>query len=343
MAHISTGIHPVPKRLANGERRWYLYAWRGGPCIHVQDGPTKPRVTPEILDKLAEARRANIGTSNTLDMWIDQYRESKEFAAKKPSTQREYRLRLDQISQRMGKVPIRHVPSLRREIILWRDELADTPRAADRVVGMLSTLFSWAMDKTYIDENPAKEIRNLHKVKRADLIWEPRHWQAINALDEQGRPKVPGHVRRVFLLGSLTGLRLGDLLALQWEQVTPSYIDVDTAKTGGLATIPMHEQLRRFLVGPGRGPILLNSRCQQWTPDGFQSSWGKVKPEWWDRHTHDLRGTFATRLMLAGFTDQQIAIVIGWDTKRIAAIRALYVDRAKVAREMAKMLDQFTP
>lgn len=315
------------KRLKSGDR-WYCYAWRGGPLIHKQDG-RKPAITRELLDK-AYAARAQGRPRNNLDTLVDAYRASPDFAAKAANTQREYRLRLDQISHRMGRVPIARAPELRGEIIRWRDELAETPRAADRVVGMLHTLFAWAMDRNLVRDNPAKDIRHLHKVNRADLIWEQRHWDAV-----QG---VPGYIRRVLVLGSLTGLRLGDLLALQWEYVTPSFIAVETQKTGGMATIPLHDELRRFLVGPGRGPILRNSRCEQWTPDGFQSSWGRVKPAGFDRKTHDLRGTFATRLMVAGFTDPQIAAVMGWSAERIGSIRARYVDRARVAREMANRL-----
>lgn len=272
------------------------------------------------------------GAKDSLDTFIDLYRQSPEFTSKKPNTQREYRLRLDQISERFGRVPIRHFNGreIKREIILWRDELADTPRAADRCVGMLSTLLNWAMEREIVNQNAAGGVAKLHRVNRADLIWEDRHWEAVRG--------VPGHVHRVLTLASLTGLRIGDLLALTWEQVTPDYIDVDTQKTGAMATIPMHEDLQRFLVGPGRGPILRTSRMEAWTPDGWQSSWRAAKPEGFDRKVHDLRGTFVTRLMIQGLSDAEIAIITGWETDRIATIRARYVDRGRAARALAERM-----
>lgn len=284
-----------------------------------------------MLDKALAERRAK-GGKDTLDTIIDLYRQSPEFTSKKPNTQREYRLRLDQISAQFGKVPIRFFngPDIRREIILWRDGLANTPRAADRCVGMLSTVLSWAQSRTIVNQNAAAEIDKLHRVNRADLIWEARHWDAVK--------NVPGHIYRVLLLASLTGLRIGDLLALTWEQVTPDYIDVDTQKTGAMATIPMHAELRRFLVGPGKGPILRTTRMEAWTPDGWQSSWRKAKPDGFDRKVHDLRGTFVTRLMVAGISDAEIATITGWQTERIATIRARYVDRGRAARAMAERM-----
>lgn len=330
MPTISTGLHIVRKKVKGGDR-WFVYAWRGGPQIHRQDG-RRPVINRELLERAHQARWDGRDRSNTINTLIDLYRDSPAFTGKRPATQREYRLRLNQISERMGRVPIRHIDGreMRGEIVKWRDELADTPRAADRVVGMLSTLFAWAKERGDVANNPAADIRHLHKADRSNLIWEARHWKAVE--------DIPGHIRRVFVLASLTGLRLADLLSLQWEWVTPAFIAVKTQKTGGEATIPMHAELNRFLTGPGRGPILRNTRLQQWTPDGFQSSWNAVKPEGFDRKTHDIRGTFATRLMIAGFTDQQVAVVTGWTAEKIAAIRARYVDRERVARAMAEQL-----
>lgn len=236
--------------------------------------------------------------------------------------------------ERFKAAPMRLIPSLRGEIIKWRDDLSDTPRAADRCVGMLSTVLSWAEDREMIDRNPAAKIGKLHRVNRADMIWEPRHWQAVEAA------KVPGYIKRVLMLGSLTGLRISDLLRLAWEDLQPGYIALKTAKTGGEAIIPLHPELARFFTGPGCGAVLRTSQGEPWTKDGFQSSWMRMRPKGFDRKVHDLRGTFATRLMTAGFTDTEIAMVMGWRAERIAAIRMRYVDRSRVARAMSERLQR---
>ncbi|MXO72901.1 tyrosine-type recombinase/integrase [Alteraurantiacibacter buctensis] len=330
MRSISTGLHIVPKRLASGETRWHVYAWRNGPPIYTQDGK-KPAITPELL-ALAYAEKRQRGPSDRFDNVIDAYRASPEFAAKADTTKREYRLRLDQISDRFGKVPIRFFNGheIRREIVAWRNEMADTPRAADRCVGMLSTVLNWAMDNADIFENRAAGIGHLHQTNRADKVWEERHWQAV--------AKAPPHIHRVLALGSLTGLRLGDLLALTWEMVGRDYIALTTAKTGGEAVIPLYPELRKALGKRGKGVILRNLAGEPWTTDGFQSSWRNHRPAGFDRHFHDLRGTFITRLAVAGFNDGEIANVIGWTAKRVAAIRAKYVDRVRVAKERAARL-----
>lgn len=320
----------VRKKLANGNDRWFVYAYRGGPRIHSQDG-RKPVVTPDLLDAAYAARRVR-GSPDGFDRIINLYRDSPDFAKLKPNTQRDYRIWLDRISQKWGMAPARlfNAPDARATLVAWRDSMAATPRAADRAIGTLATVLGWAYDRGLVSQNAAKGIKHLHKTNRADLIWEPRHWEQT--------AKVPQHIKRVLVLASLTGLRQGDLLNLQWEQIRPNYIATTTAKTGGEAVIPMHTELARALMGPGRGHVLRNSRAQPWTSSGFQSSWRKAMPEGFDRKFHDLRGTFVTRLVIAGFTDSEIADVIGWTAERVASIRARYVDRARVAKARADRL-----
>ena len=325
----TSGLHIVRRRLAGGETRYYVYAHRGGPLIHSVDG-SRPEVTDALLAKAAAAKRGP--ATDTLAGLVRAYRGSPQFESKAPATQADYRQRLDQIETQFGRVPIRLIPKLRGEVIKWRDSMAHTPRAADRCVGMLATVLAWAEDRELIERNPLTKIGKLHKSNRADLIWEARHWEALK--------DAPGYVRRVLVLGSLTGLRRGDLLRLAWEDLKPGYIALRTQKTGGEAIIPLYPDLARFFTGPGRGIVLRNSRGEPWTVEGWKSAWERAQPEGFDRHIHDLRGTFATRLMEAGLSDTEIALVLGWRAERIAAIRMRYVDRGRVARALAERFVQ---
>ena len=45
---------------------------------------------------------------------------------------------------------------------------------------------------------------------------------------------------------------------------------------------------------------------------------------------HDLRGTFATRLMRAGFADGEIDEILGWETVKSTRIRRRYNSRTAV-------------
>lgn len=330
MATSLTGLHIVRKRLKSGDR-FYVYAWRSGPLIHTQDG-TRPAITSELTDKATDARRRH-GPKDDIEALVDLYRESPAYLNLAPATQTDYRLWLDRISHRFGRVKLHMVmPELRPHILLWRDELADTPRAADRGVKMLGTLFAWALERGLVNDNPARGVRSLHKVNRADLIWEARHWKAVEGLPEP--------ILKVLRLASLTGLRQGDLLRLTWEQVGKHDIETTAQKTRSRVVIPLYPELRAELGRKGKqtGVILKSVTDQPWTPSGFRTAWQRNRPKGFDRTFHDLRGTFVTTLAAKGMPDQDIAYIVGWTTDQVAAIRRRYVDRARVAKRIAKRM-----
>ncbi|PXA96017.1 hypothetical protein DMC47_18445 [Nostoc sp. 3335mG] len=52
----------------------------------------------------------------------------------------------------------------------------------------------------------------------------------------------------------------------------------------------------------------------------------------------DLRGTFATRCMVADLTDQEIADILGWTTKDVWKIRSKYMSQHRVVIEIGKRI-----
>lgn len=332
-AKVRTGLHIVPMTLASGPM-FYVYAWRGGPCIHKS--PVYPTITPEILDRQRAARLDVSGArQHSLDHWIDAYRASPEFDGLADSTKRDYRLWLNRISARFGPAPLSALSDqrMRGDILAWRDQWAAQPRTADKASVMMGTLLAWIMDRGQLSVNIAAGINHLHSVNKADQIWERHHMRAF--------ANAPAHIRNALKLAGLTGLRLGDLVRLDWSQVGPKAIIVEkTRKRGGRAVIPLLRETRKLLdkLGEREGTVLKNSRGGQWTESGLGSVFQKAKPEGFDRTMHDLRGTFATRLILAGLTDEQAAMVMGWTAKRIAAIRARYVDEERVIISLAERL-----
>lgn len=332
---VVTKLHLICKPLKAGPR-WYVYAWRGGPQILVQDG-ARPVITPEIMDKARQAHLQSIvGKTGEFEKLIDDYLVSPEFDRLAKVTKDDYRRWLARISKRFGNATLSLMSDfrMRKDILAWRDKWAGQPRAADRAVGTLSTVLAWAAHRGLIASNIAKEIGTLHRVNRADLIWEERHWQAVK--------DVPAHIMRALELGRLTGLRLGDLISLDWSHVGPNAIVITTNKRKVRAAIPLYRELKVFLDGLGKreGTVLRNSKGAAWTVSGFKSSWGTAKPDGFDRHLHDLRGTCATWLMIQGLNDNEISTVLGWKATRVAEIRARYVDQARTVIALAERLNR---
>ena len=328
-----TGLHVVSKPRKDG-LRWYVYAWRGGPCILAQDG-AKPVIGPELLDKAMQERMKRGGAGErTMDKIITEYRLSPDFTGKAGSTQRDYRLWLDRVSERFGKAPIGAFADIRmrEQVILWRDRWASQPRTADKAAVMVSTILSWCVERGILATNIASGIKQLHDVNKADQVWEDHHWQAMK--------DCPAHLMDALKLASLTGLRLGDLVSLDWEHVGDKAIILITSKRKGRAVIPILPDLRKLLDSRSHrsGAVLRNSRDAAWTESGLGSVFQKAKPAGFDRTIHDLRGTYVTWLAVRGLTDDQIARIVGWTSKRVAEVRARYVDEASVIVSLVERL-----
>lgn len=336
-----TGLHVVSKARKTG-LRWYVYAWRGGPCIHSCDG-VKPVITPEILDAQYRAKQDRFAAGpDNIDSLIADYEASPDFTYKRPATRRDYKLWLTRISDRFGKTPIAAFEDrrMRGDVIAWRNNWASQTRSADKASVMMGTLLSWAMENGRISVNVAAGIKQMHHVNKADQIWEDRHWQAVRAVK-----KFPQHVMDALELASLTGLRLGDLVRVAWEDVGDQSIILTTKKRGGRAIIPIYDELRKLLTrlaptddAKRTGPILLNSRGTPWTESGLGTVWQRRQPAGFDRTMHDLRGTFATFLALRGLNDQEIADRLGWSARKVSEIRRRYVDEARVVVSLVERL-----
>jgi len=113
----------------------------------------------------------------------------------------------------------------------------------NREVACLRHMFNVAIEKGYVENNPAKRIE---KQKEAPL----RH-KYIFSEDEIMRliEAASMHLRPILLLAFGTGLRKGDLLGLRWKDIDFDHgiITVYMQKTESYVEIPMIPMIRRLL------------------------------------------------------------------------------------------------
>lgn len=344
---MGTGLHIVRKRLSGGMVRWHVYAWRGGPKIYSCDG-RKPVISPALTDLAADARRKLRLPAEDISLkaQIVAFKASPEFTKTAASTQANYRTWLDRIEVEFGDTTLRmwHSREMRGDVLDWRDKWASQPRSADEAIKVIGRLLNWIVDRGRLPVNVLAGIDHLYDADRSDLIWEEHHFAAF-------RKEASIEVLEGVELAACTGLRRGDLVRLPWAAIGPHAIVWRTGKSRGRTqvVVPLLPETKALLARikarhademanqrPARRKalpetVLSNSRWQSWQPGGFGSRFNDAKQACrLDRNLHDLRGTFATRCMLAGLTDQEIANILGWDTKDVAAIRAKYVSQARV-------------
>lgn len=348
------GLHVVGSGRPGNTKRWYIYAWRGGKQIGVRVGGPRPKAltAAEVNAYHAAKATAEAKPTNTVAALIRDYRVSPEWIKLADNTRRQWSTRLDRIEERWGEVPLDVMSDTRMKgrVIAWRDQAANTPREADVRVRVLRSLLEWGHLRGRVSFNAAKGIPALYaNAQRAKIIWSD---------DEVSRfaAETPQHIADVVRLAALTGLRAADLAGLVWDEVHEKVI-IRTAlkKSRGRrreAVVPLvpaaHAllgELRSRKRAEGVNTVLVNFFGHPWTPSGLSTTvarevkgLGIKADDGRKKHLHDLRGTFATALFEAGFTDDDAAEVLAWLPSQVASIRHHYVDRERHIVAMAERL-----
>lgn len=337
------GLNFATKR-SRGRVIWFIYAWRGGPLIMRAEGPTKPKLTAAAIAAYQDAHAKRLAApADTLARLAGDWRASPEWRNLRDTTKATWGRCLNNIQDKFGNAPLGAVEDrrFRGDIMAWRASMAHTPRAADNHITVLQSLLTWGRRNGRLNASQAEDIPNLYKGgNRAHVIWEPHEIDIL-------RPQLPPHVQDALDLARFTGLRRGDLVTLPLSAIGQHAIVWRTSKSNGerTVTVPMLpelkavvERLRGLHRAKGVETALVNSKGQPWTPGGLTGVFNSFRDAaGFDKHWHDLRGTYVTELC-PYLTDQQIAGIMGWSVTRIADIRRIYVDPARTVVAIGEAL-----
>ena len=334
---VSVQLRGVAKVTAKGKT--YYYAWRGGPRLRGEPG------SPEFIASYNEAHENHRAPdTNRFHSVVTAYKASGDYKKLADSTKGTWARWLDRIADHFGELRIAQFDrpaKIRPVIIKWRNQYAETPRAADMGLQVLSRVLSYAVDPLgKIAGNPCEGIKRIYKADRSEIIWTDADLTQLRAVCSP-------EVFWVVDLAVHTGLRISDLLRLSWSHIGGEAIIIPTGKSRGRreAFIPLYDALRTVLEGiPKRSPtVLTNSRARPWTRDGFNSTFHKAKIRAGlsdaNLHFHDLRGTAATRFYVAGLSERVIAEVMGWEEEHVSRIIRRYVDRSAATKAIIAQLN----
>lgn len=325
------GLNSKTKVLADGTKRTYWYAWKGGPRIEGKPG------TPEFMAAYNEAvaDRKRKPAAGVMLSILQGYQASDAFLSRSDITRKDYIRHIKAIETEFGDMPLGALTDrrVRGEFMAWRDRLAlRSRRQADYAWSVLARVLSWALDRGLVLANPCEKGGRLYRAERNDKVWTDADEAAFLA-------RAPVHLRLPLILALWTGQRQGDLLRLPWSAYDGETIRLKQGKTGARVVVPVSGILREALAAvPRQSPIiLLNSEGRPWTSDGFRSSWAKACKACGivGLTFHDLRGTAVSRLALAGCTEMQVATLTGHSVRDVRSI----LDAHYLNRDPAMALD----
>jgi integrase len=332
------GLNSITKTLANGERKKYWYAWKGGPPLRGEPG------SPEFIHSYNEAAAQKVAPlTSVLLALLFRFQASAEFQFKiSPRTRADYIKQIKRIEAAFGDFPIKALNDPRSKAVFleWRDRLARTSlRQADYAYGTLARILSWAHHRGLITNNPCADGGKLYQGSRVDKVWTSEDIARFLKI-------APPYLGLAMLLAVNTGQRQGDLLQLPWSSYDGKAIKLRQRKTGQYVPIPVTDELKAALdAAPKRSPIILtNSDDKPWSQSGFQGAWGKAMMRAGIRGLtfHDLRGTAVVTLARAGCNEIEIYSITGHKPGDVQAIlTAHYLPRdAEVARNAIAKLNR---
>lgn len=205
---------------------------------------------------------------------------------------------------------------------------------ANRVLGIISTVFGRAREWHLIKENPTTAVRKFQEVARKRWVQPdemPRFLQALDQLESE-------MARDFFLMAILTGIRRANVLAMRWEEINFERAEwaIPITKNGEphvvtLSKMDMEilERRKQFATSPYVFPG--NGKTGHYAEP--KSAWRRVLKlsGLHDVRLHDLRHTLGSWLTISGAVPQITGKALGHKSMQ-STTRYTHVDLDPVRR-----------
>ena len=289
------------RKTKDGNARWYL-DYRNGSGTRVQKvaghAVSREDAALALREELARVLRQDYGIASEPEpvsfrqmaqLYMDNYAK----ANKKSWLTDEFRLR--NLLESFGDYQLKAIaPLLIEKFKASRLDAGNSKSTVNRYLALLKIIFRLASDWGYGESNP---LRNVRLFSEKDTQKERYLTDAEEkTLLEHSTPRL----RPIVLFALHTGMRRGEILNLKWADVDLSrqVIRVETAKNGRTRFIPINstlsEELDKLRSARGKSILVFPYKSVR---TAFENACTKAKLA---LRFHDLRHTFATRLVEKG-------------------------------------------
>lgn len=208
-------------------------------------------------------------------------------------------------------------------------QYADKVKGGKHDVRALSAMLSYGVRIGIIDRNPLIGQLRLEKAPRRQYVTDEeldRLWQVL-----------PQKWRLYVELKLMTGLRKGDLLTLQWRNITDDGIEVDTSKTGKALLYEWTPELRAVVDEIRQIPQRVRSMYLFATRDG--------QPYYVDGQSSGFNAMWQRYKKKAGvtFTEHDIRAKAASDNDERAAQKALGHTDPRMTARYRRRAERVTP
>jgi integrase len=302
MSAFRRGDRWVSKFQYGGKQRWTP----GGPWSTKRQAQEAERRYRDLL----EARTTEETCASFAGRWLE------EWPRPEASTQRLYAAAAKRFAGDFGPTPLGEV-----ERLSARTWALSVPRSVSRVIG---TMYEDARNIGIVDANPFSNLR-LPTTEKAGTITAPTMDEYKTLIDSTTVLGGYGpEFRAMIQFAAWTGIRQGELFALQWDDVVNDELTIcRSRKLDGTLGKPKNGQTRTVpLLPPARvldgvplrpDPFIFHSPQGRPLIKGTHAwSWQKVKAAAHvDLRWHDLRHFCATQLLELGLSHFDVSVQLG--------------------------------
>jgi integrase len=351
-------------RVHESGRKVYVIQYRKGPNTRRYKIGVHGHLTVQQARKEAHAKLGEVATGGdpslqrqrenrrpTMSRLCDEYLEY-GCGHKKPSTiaSDKYRIerhirpllgqrRVDTITRAdvtrfMKLVSTGHTPTAVKSKARGRPVFKGGKGTANRTVGLLGGIFTFAVTQGYCATNPVNGVKK-HKEGKRERFLSPEEYgrlgKAIAEFEQSGRS--PLAVQAVRLL-AITGCRAGEITNLRWENVDweNGYLKLPDTKTG-YRNIPLSDEAKDLLA-----EISDQTGSESWVfPNSVGGPLRDIRKTWLelielaglkDVRVHDLRHSYASAAISAGVSLFEVGKILGHRCQETTARYAHLTDDA---------------
>jgi site-specific recombinase XerD len=225
------------------------------------------RLMQEALRQIAQLENPHATQLKPVEEAIAAYKQ--HIAGLEPATQRKYANTLQRFLAYLEKASLRYMADITVEDVDgYRATRMLAPTTSGKELEILRLFFSFAVERKWIEDNPANKIKPPRNIKPAEVIpYEPNEiTRMLAACDVVGHSEYERRRARAMLLVlRYIGLRISDVATLRRDRIQNGRIFLHTKKTGGMVFLPVPKPLEDALTAlpPPRGAGE-HPRCYFW-------------------------------------------------------------------------------
>lgn len=281
---------------------------------------------------------ASSAPAGSISAAIERFYHSLDFRSLATITQSTYRNTLERFRKDYGHLPL---SGMRPQDV---NRILDdkTPGAAAHLRKRLNQLFEFAIGAGLARQNPVKEAKRVRSRTKGYRTWTEGDISLYRACWGEGTPQ-----RLAFEILLYTGLRRSDAVRVGWQHVVDDRIEITAQKTGVELSIPIHDELWRYLKElPRKDPaFIMTSFGTTRSEKAFTSYISEAAKEagiLGQASPHGLRKAACRRLAEAEATPHEIMAITGHTKlEEILTYTKAAEQRGLSKAAMTKMADKF--